>query len=413
MKIGIIIPEVGGLSALALEFKKWYVRMVSLGYTPYILTGRSRETFTHTTVMPDLFHENSYNYSLISQLFELTDNHADELDAFVEQATRIQQMVAEWINNHDVAIIIIEQFFSVPVNIPVSYALYNFFEKNNCKKIVKHHDMFKCDHVATIIPSVFMQEVFKRCFPINMPQTYHVSTNRIIKQYLQKSCGIDSVIIPYIIEPDVAIRAPDIGDLALSHDFYMRQSDNVFVHFNDLMPSSSMELVIGLLNHIHDDRFKIVVIGRKHKAYDTYISEINERVIAHGLQQRCLILLEDDVLSKSRYGIDDVFYLAKGVVSVDMASGFGQPLHMAIQHKCGLLVCTESQLDWFELAEVGIDAIHVSNEFNHGDVMCINQSLWDHVPNRAEANYNCIQSTYSGTFLRHALNTFLNHVQTG
>ena len=79
MNIGIILPEIGGFSSLSLEFLKWHRVMTDLGHNIYIITGKSRSFFNNVTVMSDLFPDNDYNLDFSSKLFEITDDHADDI----------------------------------------------------------------------------------------------------------------------------------------------------------------------------------------------------------------------------------------------------------------------------------------------------------------------------------------------
>ena len=61
------------------------------------------------------------------------------------------------------------------------------------------------------------------------------------------------------------------------------------------------------------------------------------------------------------YSIDDLLALSKGTISLELGVSFGQPIHKAIQNKCDLLFCTDSQIDWLELGDLGCKVVSISN----------------------------------------------------
>ena len=73
----------------------------------------------------------------------------------------------------------------------------------------------------------------------------------------------------------------------------------MLVHFSDLLPSSKHDQLISLLEKINDDSFKIVSIVRKHRDYGDYYEYLNQTISDKGLNDRLVLLSEDDVLGNS------------------------------------------------------------------------------------------------------------------
>ena len=122
-----------------------------------------------------------------SQMFQYTDENEQEIQAFKTQAIRIQGILDNWATTNALDVIVVENYFSIPSNLPVSYATYLFFKTMRCKKIIKHHDAFYRGNVNKFTQNSFIKQVLLACFPIDMKDTFHISCNRIIKSYLKKS----------------------------------------------------------------------------------------------------------------------------------------------------------------------------------------------------------------------------------
>ena len=405
MNIGVILPELGGYSTLSLEFLKWYRVMLDLGHDIYILVGKSRVTLPNLTIMADLYPDNEFNLNLSSVIFDLTDDDESELESIQHLSIRLDSFFQSWIVNSKLDIVIVENFFSVPVNLPVSFALYNTFQKVPCKKIIKHHDAFYRSSIEKLSNSDFIKKIILTCFPLVSENTYHVSSNRLIRSYLKEKCSVDSIIIPYVINFKEPFQLSAASDCNLSHSFSLSFSDKLLINFSDLLPSSDLNLMLTLLNQINDASFKIISIVREHKDYTDYYDYIIEKIIHQKLESRIIIFKEDEILN-NKVDLDYLFSFSKGIISFDAGVGFGQPLHMAIKHKCPLLFCTKAKMDWLELTDLGCKLLPVSNQLSDQDIELINHYINEDLT-WGEENYTLMKQYYSMNFLQYLLNSFL------
>ncbi len=409
MNIGIILPEVGGFSSLSLEFLKWHQVMSDLGHQIFIITGKSRSFTNNVTVMSELYHENQFNLDFSSKVFDLDDSNKDEINAFEALSFRIESILSNWVDSNELDIIIVENYFSIPSNLPVTYALFILFQKLTCKKIIKHHDAFYRNNVESMAKSAFIKKMLIACFPIDGENIFHISSNRLIKSYLREKCNIESVIIPYVINFNDNAKQSVIDSPAINSSFELKVSDKLLINFSDLLPSSKFDQIFQLLQNINDDSFKIVSIVREHKDYSDYYLYLSNRIEELNLSSRMVILKEESILLKETMSIESLFSYAKGTLCLDEGVGFGQPLHMAIRNKCPLLICTQSQLDWLELSDIGCKLISVSDTLNNQDIVSINRYINQDL-DWGEKNYVLMKQYYSMNFLQYLINNVLMRV---
>ncbi len=405
MNIGVIMPEIGGYSTLSLEFLKWYHVIKEMGHNIYILAGKSRVTLPNLTIMADLHPDNEFNLNLSTVIFDLTNDDESEIESIKSLSSRLDSFFQSWITNLNLDIVIVENYFSIPINLPVSFALQMTFQKVSCKKIIKHHDAFYRKSIEQISNSDFIKKIILTCFPFISDNTYHVSSNRLIRSYLKEKCSVDSIIIPYVINFKDQYQLSDQPANLLSHTFTLNFSDKLLINFSDLLPSSDLNLMLSVLKSIDDPSFKIVSIVREYKEYADYFDYIIDKVIHNKLESRFLILKEDDILHR-KFNLDYLFSFSKGIISLDSGVGFGQPLHMAIKHKCPLLFCTKAKMDWLELTDLGCKLLPVSNKLNTEDIQLINHYINQDLT-WGEDNYHLMKQYYSTKFLHYLLNSFL------
>ena len=129
MNIGIILPEIGGFSSISLEFLKWHKVMTDLGHNVFIMTGKSRSFLNNVTVMSDIFPENDYNLNFSSKLFELTDQDNAEINEFEQLSFRIEAILNKWVETNALDLLIVENYFSIPINLPVTMHFLFYFRK--------------------------------------------------------------------------------------------------------------------------------------------------------------------------------------------------------------------------------------------------------------------------------------------
>ena len=409
MNIGIILPEIGGFSSVSLEFNKWHRVMPDLGHKIFIITGKSRSFFNNVTVMSDIFPENDFNMNFSSKLLELTDEDTADINDFEQLAYRIEAIIHNWVDTNQLDLLIVENYFSIPINLPVSYALYILFQKVSIKKIVKHHDAFYRNNVEKLSPSIFIKKVMLSCFPIDGENILHISSNRLIKSYLKEKCHVDSIIIPYVINFKESLTLSNSPLSNLNDTFEIQLSDKILMNFSDLLPSTGFDQILQLLENIQDDSFKIISVVREHRDYLDYYDYLTQKIEHLNLSSRIILIKEESLLTKDFVNIDYLFTFAKGILCLDHGVGFGQPLHMGIRHKCPLLFCTQSQLDWLELSDLGCKLVNISDKLNAQDIVLINRHINMDV-DWGEVNYGLMKQYYSMSFLQYLVNGVLMRV---
>ena len=409
MNIGIILPEIGGFSSISLEFLKWHKVMTDLGHNVFIMTGKSRSFLNNVTVMSDIFPENDYNLNFSSKLFELTDQDNTEINEFEQLSFRIEAILNNWVETNALDLLIVENYFSIPINLPVTYALFILFQKISIKKIVKHHDAFYRNNIEKLSPSTFIKKIMLACFPVDGEGVFHISSNRLIKSYLKEKCNVDSIIIPYVINFKDAIQISELYSSTINDDFKINGSDKLLMNFSDLLPSTGFDQIFQLLENIQDDSFKIISVVREHRDYLDYFDYLNQKIDHLNLSSRIVLIKEEHLLSNKLVDLDYLFSFAKGILCLDQGVGFGQPLHMGIRHKCPLLFCTQSQLDWLELSDLGCKLVNISEQLNDQDIVSINRHINMDV-DWGEINYGLMKQYYSMNFLQYLVNGLLMRV---
>ena len=220
---------------------------------------------------------------------------------------------------------------------------------------------------------------------------------------------MDSIIIPYVINFKDSLNFSDAASSNLNEAFEIKSSDKMLMNFSDLLPSTGFDQILQLLENIQDNSFKIISVVREHRDYLDYFDYLTQKIEHLNLSSRMILLKEESLLSNEFMNVDFLFGLSRGILCLDHGVGFGQPLHMAIRHKCPLLFCTQSQLDWLELSDLGCKLVNISDELNAQDVVQINRYLNTDV-DWGDVNYALMKQYYSMSFLQYLINGVLMRV---
>ena len=412
MNIGFIIPEVGGFNSLSLEFLKWNKVIKDLGHEVYILTGKSRHFLNNTTVMNEFISESESNINLTSKLFDLSDSNHPLIKTFEEHTHRIENIIDTWMETNQIDMIFVENYFSIPFNLQISYALHQQLKKSNCRLMVKHHDAFYRKNIEKLSNNTFIKTILSSCFPYHNRHTTHISSNRIIKSYLKDNCNIESMIIPYVIDFNQFKDKENISCFSegyssmLSESFELTLNDKCLLNFSSLIPSVNFENLFKLLDNIQDDAFKIISVVKPHADYADYLIYLKQKIDGLNLNHRFIILQESDFYSSDYVNIDYLFAFSKGVITFDSGVGFGQPLHKAIQHKCPLLFCTKKHSDWLELSDLGCHIVPISEHLSSQDIKTINRFIHLNL-DWGDLNHDQMRQYYSLSFLQYQINKLL------
>ena len=247
------------------------------------------------------------------------------------------------------------------------------------------------------------------CFLVDGEGVFHISSNRLIKSYLKEKCNVDSIIIPYVINFKMLFRFLSFTHQPLMMTSKINGSDKLLMNFSDLLPSTGFDQIFQLLENIQDDSFKIISVVREHRDYLDYFDYLNQKIDHLNLSSRIVLIKEEHLLSNKLVDLDYLFSFAKGIFMFGSGCRFWAAIAYGIRHKCPYYFCTQSQLDWLELSDLGCKLVNISEQLNDQDIVSINRHINMDV-DWGEINYGLMKQYYSMNFLQYLVNGLLMRV---
>ena len=233
MNIGYIIPEVGDYSSLSIEFMKWHQVLTDLGHTVHVFTGKMTRYLNNVTVMQEIAVDNDKNNEIYYNVFDSLNKPDDVMGDIESSAEHIESILSRWCVEKDIELLIVENYLSVPINLAVSYALFKLFKQIRCVKLIRHHDAFYKNNLMQMVKDEFVKKLLLTCFPIQDEHVFHIVTNRLIKTYLKEKCGVDSIIVPYVIDGtnETGLSVPNYP-IKIRDEFIINEGDKLLMNFS-------------------------------------------------------------------------------------------------------------------------------------------------------------------------------------
>lgn len=234
-RIGFISTRFAGTDGVSLETAKWAAVIERMGHQCFYFSGLSDRPSEISYVVPEAFYRHP-TIDAINQIVyasswgrlhqgrkahpEMEELHQDFFSEYIRPArvTKQIQDLKENFKEHlykfayqfRLEALIIENALTIPLNLPLGLALTEFIAETGYPVIAHHHD-FYWERQRFQINSV--HDYLATAFPPRLPSIRHVVINSVQAHQLASRLGIDSMIIPNVMDFD--FPPPPLDDYAM------------------------------------------------------------------------------------------------------------------------------------------------------------------------------------------------------
>jgi len=267
MRIAMLHFRVGELDGVSLEMDKWKSVYESQGHSVIYIAG------TLGSASGIEIREMALDYPLNlefrkSAYVTLTGFKSEsDLKAKIEEVTAtIQQQLLLALEENNIELVIPNNVFSLPLNIPTTLAIYNVLKETQIPCIAHHHDfIWERDDYTPKYP--FVKEYLDNYYPpVGLPKFNHVVINTLAQKKLKKLKGVESTVVPnvfYFQQPDWQI---DDYNNDLRSKLNIDGSDILVLHATRIVKRKGVELVIDVIKELQ--RSKNLQYLREHTLFD-------------------------------------------------------------------------------------------------------------------------------------------------
>ncbi len=408
MNIGFISTRLAGNDGVSLETAKWATVLRRVGHSIFYCAGELESGGPPGALIPDMHFEHPENAWIQAHAFGTTTPHP-ELYARIEALkSAIKPRLDAFIRDYRIDLIIPQNIFAVPMQLPLGLALAEIIRETGIPTISHEHDYY---WERTAYEPNCVGDILDAAFPPDLPSVRHVVISSIAQASLKQRRGIDATVVPNVF--DYATPAPGLDDFNADFRAAIGLSDDDFLILEPvrIIRRKGIELAIEALRRLDDPRCKFILTHGDDLDRD-YLGELQAQAAAANVDMR----LVTDRIASSRsasggqktYILWDAYVHADFVMYPSLYEGFGNALLETVYFKRPMLVNNYSVYA-ADIGPLGFEFIELDGAVTAGAVAQLRDWL-DH-PQRwqqaVEKNYALARQHFSYSVLERHLDTLI------
>jgi glycosyltransferase involved in cell wall biosynthesis len=409
-RIGFVSTRFSGTDGVSLETEKWATIFRHMGHECFYFSGESDRPQESSVVIPEASFIHPDIEAINSDLFE--DISRSSKTSGLVQAIRfhLKQHLYQFLRTFDVNLLVIENAFSLPLNVPLGLALSELIAETNIPTIAHHHD-FTWERKRYAVNAA--GDYLRASFPPTLPSICHVVVNSFAAQQLALRTGAGSLLIPNVLDFDNPPPPPDEYALDLRETFGIEPEQPFLLQPTRIVPRKRIELSIELTHRI--DSSSVLMIT--HQSGDTSTAyERRLREYADLLGIRVIFGSENIHHERGRtedgqkvYSLADAYQQADLVTYPSTIEGFGNAFLETLYY-CRPLVISTYAIHKTDLQAKGFRVVGFADFIEDETVRGAQAILDDPLigETMAEHNYQIARRNYSYHTLESNLATVLN-----
>ena len=412
MRIGFISTRLNGTDGVSLEVEKWATVLRRMGHEVFFCAGELGGYSAGGTLIPQL-HFNHQSILVFSRRAFGDGEEPDPeklVDEIYEMADQIRAPLRHFIRSHRLDVIIVQNALTIPMNLPLGVALTGLIAELGIATIAHHHD-FYWERERYQFSKIF--DLLDTAFPAKLPTIQHVTINTIAQRRLRARRGIDSVVIPNVLDFANPPRGIDDYNADLRETLGLRPGQYFFLQPTRVIRRKGIELALELLHRMDLPEEPCLYIT--HSATDEGLNYWNWlRREARVMNVRLELI---DYLVGARrgrenghkiYALWDVYPHADLVTYPSKYEGFGNALLEAVYFKRPVVVNRYPVYN-ADIAPLGFEFVELDGYVNDTAVQQAHEFLQDPERRRAaaERNYEIAREHFSFEVLEQKLRELL------
>lgn len=412
MNVGFISTRLAGNDGVSLETMKWVHICERLGHNVFYCAGELEQGGPEGMLIPEIHFATEENMWIREHAYKNTTPPEGFFEKIESIRSHITPRIKQFISDYKIDILIPQNIFAVPLQIPLALAVTDIIKETGIPTISHNHDYYwerDCYEPNCV------QDILDSVFPPKLPSIYHVCINSIAQKALKERRKIDSVVIPNVF--DFATPAPTFDEY--NADFRSAiglADDDIFI----LAPvrvirRKGLELAIEVLGKIGNPKYKFI-LSHGDDVNKEYLSELEQKAKEHNVDMR---FIHEHIGSyrqtrdgKKVYILWDAYLYCDFVMYPSIYEGFGNALLETVYFKKPMLV-NNYIVYKDDIAPLGFDFVEIDGQ-NFGDAMeKVVRSIDDkeYCAKVVEKNYTIAQNNFSYKNLEEMMRTAIEKVK--
>jgi glycosyltransferase involved in cell wall biosynthesis len=410
--IGFISTRIAGTDGVSLEIGKWAAVLEGIGYTCFYFAGELDRPEERCVSSPKA-HFTHHEISSINEFVFKNITRPDEVSDRIEKMKReLAYDIKRFISTFEIDLIIVENAFAIPLNIPLGLALTELVAETGIPTIAHNHD-FYWERKRFSVNCVL--DYLNKAFPPRHPFIRQVVINSEARNQVAFRRGAAAIIIPNVMDFSMPPSPPDEYASDVRESLDIAEDDYFILQPTRVVQRKGIEHAIELVRRLGRKGIKarLVISHASGDEGDDY----ERRVREYSKLMRVNTLFVSNTISDKRgrtkdgrkiYTLFDVYPHADLITYPSLYEGFGNAFLEAVYFKKPILVNNYS-IYLHDIKPKGFKVIEMEDyikEDTVNDVIDILQNK-SRVKEMVDYNFNLAKRFYSYANLRRKLRFIL------
>ena len=339
-RFGFISTRFAGNDGVSLEARKWADVLSRMGHESYWFGGKLDTEVSRSMIVPEAFFEDEENCWINSQVFGSRSRSRECTNRIQALKEQLKDKLYEFLEKYRIDVIVAQNCLTIPMHIPLGLALAEVIIESRLPAIAHYHDFYwERDRFAiTAVP-----DYLEMAFPPKFMNIQHVVINSSAREQLAHRTGINSVIIPNVLDFGVAVPTIDDFSASFRKDVGLTDDDVLILQPTRIVSRKGIEHAIELVRRLKDSKYKLVVShesGDEGFEYQEFLTDyaksvgVDMRIVS----RRVSTMRSADKEMGKHYTLWDVYLHAAMVTYPSLYEGFGNSFLEAVFFRKPLLV---------------------------------------------------------------------------
>jgi glycosyltransferase involved in cell wall biosynthesis len=374
MNIGIIIGRIGDVDGVALETQKWIAVLERMGHTIFILSGYFREHVIdpsrETAYRPLSFFSPECEWEQNRAFFFPPDDPDELLCVVHDNAQAVATEIFRWVLANKIEVMLAENACSLPCHLSMGLGIKRAAESMSIPVLTHDHDFAWERGTRYHTPFPEVAELVNMTFPLDLPHVRHSVINSAAQEELDKTYGIDSMVIPNVMDFEKEYANRDAYNADLLREIGIEDDDIPLFQITRIVKRKGIETAIELVHRMDDPRVKLVITGSaadddRKGYYKELVDDIQRRNVDHSVTfaYHRILSCRDRSSSSGRriYSLEDAYAWATGVTYFSTYEGFGNSFVETVLARKPIFVNNYKPVYWPDIGSKGFKTVMIED----------------------------------------------------
>ncbi len=374
--VGFVSTRFAGLDGVTLEAAKLAAVAREAGHTVVWFAGELGEDFAPGMLVPEAHFDSDVNRELQAACFGSSSAPDWAHPALRGRTAYLVDALDQFIDEFGVDVLVTQNSNTIPMQLPLGLATVEVVRRRGIPTVNHHHDFWwERDRFTPTGVAPLLDEAF----PPSEPTMRHMVINSIACDELQRRRGIDSVVLPNVMDFE---HPPDPGDAeAFRQAAGLTDDDILVLQPTRIIPRKAIEDTIDLAAGIGSEAIVIVTHPERDEG-DEYAGVLERHAVRHGVRLEFFSVDEP-----GRPSLADAYAAADVVSFPSRIEGFGNALLEACYYRRPLVV-RRYAVYTADIAPTGLRAIEIDDGITPDVVRRVERRLDDVDASRSEVDHN-------------------------